>query len=137
MASSLFDSGREAFLTGGHVWGTTATRLQLNDNDTVAPLVATHDFLDDIVTAMVHESSNFTYPGTSAANGIADAVDVALTAVTGATVESIVIFKETGVNSTSTLLVYIDTVSPAFPFTPNGGDVTITWDAGANKIFRI
>jgi hypothetical protein len=141
MASSLYDSGRQAFLTANHTWGTTAARCHLHDNGTVdASQISTYDNLDDIVSGQLTngESSNLTYTTATPGNiGIADADDVSLTSVSGNTAEAIVIFKETGVDSTSTLLVYIDTVTPAFPFTPNGGDVTITWAGAANYIFKL
>jgi len=139
MANALFNAGKNAFLTGAHVWGTDNTRLILVDEGTDTPVPATDEDLADITAgARIAESGNFTY--TSAlpdADGSADADDVTLSSVSGATVESIVIFRETGTDATSTLLVYIDTVTPAFAFTPNGGDVTITWGGAPDYIFSI
>ena len=140
MANSLFDFGRGEFLIGNHVWATDATRLSLIDEGTVTPSLTTHEDLADIVSAVVAESANFTYTDQTAgdlADGIADADAVTLSSVTGATVESICIYKETAVDATSSLLVYLDTVTPAFPFSPNTGDVTITWAGTANKIFKL
>ncbi len=34
------------------------------------------------------------------------------------------------------LIAYIDTAT-GMPVTPNGGDITIAWDNGANKIFKL
>ena len=138
MANALFDFGRGAFLQGNHVWATDAARLHLHDEGVIVPNLTTHEDLADVVSGMVHESANFTYVDQTTADlddGIGDADQVDLTSVSGATVESIVIYRETGVDTTSTLLVYIDVVTPAFPFTPNGGDVSVVWDNGANKIF--
>lgn len=36
----------------------------------------------------------------------------------------------------SPLIAYIDTAT-GLPVTPNGGDITIAWDSGANKIFKL
>jgi len=67
---------------------------------------------------------------------VADAADVILSSVTGDTCEAIVIYKHTGTESTSRLIAYIDTAT-GLPVTPNGGDITIQWDSGANKIFKL
>jgi hypothetical protein len=58
-----------------------------------------------------------------------DAADVTFTAVTGATVEALVIYIDTGTPTTSPLVAYIDTSVTGLPVTPNGGDITITWNA--------
>ena len=65
----------------------------------------------------------------SVTNGIFDGADVTFTAVTGATVEALVIYVDTGVAGTSPLVAYIDTSVTGLPVTPNGGDITITWNA--------
>ena len=38
--------------------------------------------------------------------------------------------------STSQLVAYIDTAT-GLPVTPNGGNIQIVWDTGANKIFAL
>jgi len=69
--------------------------------------------------------------------GVFDAADITFTAVTaGSTVKAVVLYKDTGVNSTSPLIAYIDTIT-GFPLATNGGDISIVWDSGANKIFAL
>lgn len=51
-----------------------------------------------------------------------------LTAVTGATVEQIVVDAHQGTAAASLLIVFFDTAT-GLTLTPNGGDVTITWNA--------
>lgn len=68
--------------------------------------------------------------------GVADAADITFTAVSGATVEALIIYKDTGVSSTSNLIAYIDSAT-GLPATPNGGDITVTWDNSANRIFKL
>jgi len=54
------------------------------------------------------------------------------------------IYNPNGVNETSSfswstespLIAYIDTAT-GLAVTPNGGDITIAWDSGANKIFKL
>jgi hypothetical protein len=57
-------------------------------------------------------------------------------AVTGDQSEALVIYKDTGSAATSPLIAYIDTAT-GLPVTPNGADVTVTWDNGSNKIFKL
>lgn len=61
-------------------------------------------------------------------NGTFDAADVTYSAVTGNSVEAIVIYKDTGSAATSPLIAYIDS-GTGLPVTPNGGDITIAWNA--------
>ncbi|MEN9418433.1 MAG: hypothetical protein RI988_2053 [Pseudomonadota bacterium] len=62
-------------------------------------------------------------------NGTFDGADVTFTAVTGASVEALIIWIDTGTAGTSPLVAYIDTSVTGLPVTPNGGDITITWNA--------
>ncbi len=68
--------------------------------------------------------------------GAADGADVTFTSVSGPTIEAIVIYRDTGTEATSPLIAYIDTAT-GLPITPNGGDIIVTWDNGANKIFKV
>jgi hypothetical protein len=61
-------------------------------------------------------------------NGVFDAADVTFTAVTGASIEALIIWIDTGSNATSPLVAYIDTSVTGLPVTPNGGDISITWN---------
>lgn len=62
-------------------------------------------------------------------NGVFDGADVTFTAVTGASVEALVLYVDTGTAGTSPLVAYIDTSVTGLPVTPNGGDISITWNA--------
>lgn len=69
-------------------------------------------------------------------NGTFDGTDLTYTAVTGASVEAIVLYrKNAGANTTWPLIAYIDTGVTGLPVTPNGGNITITWNASG--IFTI
>jgi hypothetical protein len=62
-------------------------------------------------------------------NGVFDGADVTFTAVSGSTVEALVIYIDTGTAGTSRLIGFIDTGVTNLPVTPNGGDISITWSA--------
>lgn len=70
-------------------------------------------------------------------SGVFDAADVTFTAVAvdgTKTVAAVVIYKDTGVASTSPLIAYIDGFTAV---TPNGGDIVIAFDNGSSKIFAL
>ena len=62
-------------------------------------------------------------------NGVFDGADVTFTAGTGSSVEALVLYIDTGSAATSPLVAYIDTSVTGLPVTPNGGDISITWNA--------
>lgn len=135
MANALYDKGRQAFLEGDIDWINDDIRVILIDAADYTVNLATHDFLDDIpVAARVAVSSALS--GKTATDGVADANDVTFTSVTGDQSEALVIYKHTGTESTSNLIAYIDTAT-GLPVTPNGGDITVVWDNGSNKIFKL
>lgn len=135
MANALYAAGKQALLTAGINWTSDDIRVVLVDSADYTVNLATHDNLDDIpVAARVATSAALT--GKSATGGVADAADVTYTSVTGDSIEAAVIYKHTGVESTSTLIAYIDTAT-GLPVTPNGGDIVIQWDNGSAKIFAL
>lgn len=62
-------------------------------------------------------------------NGVFDGDNVTFSAVSGATVEALVIYIDTGTAGTSRLIAFIDTGVTGLPVTPNGGDITVSWNA--------
>lgn len=96
--------------------------------------LATHDFFNDVAAGA--RVATATLGTKSVTGGAFDAADVTFSAVTGDPSEALVIYKDTGTESTSALIMYIDTAT-GLGVTPNGGDITVTWDSGANKIFKI
>lgn len=135
MANALFDKARQRFLEGQFNWNTDTIKAALVDTGTYTPNLSAHEFLSDISSgARIAMSGAFT--GKTTTGGAADANDITYTSVTGPSIEAIVIFKDTGTDSTSPLIAYIDTAT-GLPITPNGGDIIVTWDNGANKIFKL
>jgi hypothetical protein len=137
MANALFAKGRESFLSQNPAldWDTHDIKVVLVDHGVDTPVPATDQYLSDIAAgARIATSGNLA--SKTVTDGVADAADITIATVSGATVESIVIYRDSGDQNTSSLIAYIDTAT-GLPFTPNGGDVTIQWDAGANKIFKL
>jgi len=137
MANALYGLGRERFLGGDLDWDAQDFRVILTDTADYTVSIDVHDMLDDVAAAARVKVSGALASKTKTL-GVADAADVTLTAVTGDPCEALVIYQHTGVESTSALVGYIDTTSDAsLPVTPNGGDITIVWDSGVNKIFKL
>lgn len=68
--------------------------------------------------------------------GTFDGDNLTYTAVTGNSVEALVLYrKNAGANTTWPLITYIDTGVTGLPVTPNGGNITITWNASG--IFKL
>lgn len=134
MANALFDSGRSKFLTADIDLDGTI-KLSFIDHGVDTPNVSTDDFYDDVSAGEIGVSGAFATKTFTA--GVFDADDVTVSAVSGAQFESIVIWQDTaGASSTDPLIAYIDTAT-GLPTTPNGGDITVAWDSGANKIFKL
>ena len=135
MANALFDFGRESFLDGNLDWSGTLIKAVLVDHGVDTPVPATDQDLADI-TAGARIATSAGFSSKTSTDGVADAADLTYSTVSGASVESIVIYFDSTVEATSTLIAFIDTAT-GLPVTPNGGDITVTWDSGANKIFKL
>jgi hypothetical protein len=135
MSNALYDLGREAFLAGDIAWDTDNIKCVLVDTADYTVNLATHQYLSD-VTAGGRVATSANLASKTIAAGVADAADVVLSSVSGDESEAIVIYQDTGVEGTSRLIAYVDTAT-GLPVTPNGGDITIQWDSGVNKIFKL
>lgn len=135
MANALYDKARQRFLEGSFNWNTDTIKALLVDTAAYTVNLSTHEFHSDVSgSAIIATSGAFASKTTT--GGAADAADVTFTSVSGASIEAIIIYKDTGVSGTSPLIAYIDTAT-GLPITPNGGDIIVTWDNGANKIFKL
>lgn len=135
MANALYDKGREAFLTGDIDWLNDNIKVTLVDTNDYTANLSTDQFYSSVpLAARIASSGNLS--SKTAASGVADAADVLFTSVTGDVSEALVIWQDTGVEASSRLIAYID-VASGLPVTPNGGDITVQWDNGSNKIFKL
>ncbi len=128
------------FAFGDIVWkasGGSNIQAALVDSADYTVDLANHEFrgTGTISTAAQEEiSGNFTLID-AALDGVLDANDITFTATSGDQCEGILVYKNTGSASTDLLLFWWDTAS-GLPVTL-GGDVTVSWDNGSNKIARI
>lgn len=135
MANTLYDFARQRFLEAQINWMTDVIKVLLIDTGAYTPQTSVHQYLADIpISARI--AGPVTLVSKSTAGGAADAADCTFTSVTGSSIESIVIYSDSGTEATSPLIAYIDTAT-GLPITPNGGDIIVTWDNGTNKIFKV
>lgn len=136
MANALFDPGREGFLDGSIDWDTDDVRVMLVASG--YSFDATDKFLSDIPATSYDNGRSAALASKTVTNGVADAADTSLTATAATASNALVIFKHTGSDATARLIAYIDTPTSGLPFTPAAGQtVNVTWDNGANKIFKL
>jgi|SRR5690349_3807843 len=150
MANALYDPGREGFLAGEIDWDTAVIKVALvRLTAGGAPVfTASQKFMSDL-TATHTVATN----GTSAAlasktvtSGVADAADqTPMFAAVPANANNhvLVVYQASAVTggadvaaTAQRLIAWIDT-GTNIPVVPNGGDINVAWDNGANKIFKL
>ena len=121
---------------------TAAANISLDQNDTTngpyCALVdtgtytysAAHDFYNDL-SGIAGTDQRISTPTVAAGTGLFDGDDLTYTAVVaGASIEALVVYrKNSGANTTWKLVFFEDTSVTGLPVTPNGGNITITWNA--------
>lgn len=105
---ALIDTGVYTYNSANEFWDTGGA------NDPIDAIVG---------TAQELTSKTFT-------NGVLDAADTTFTSVSGTTAEALILYvRNAGATTTWRLVAYIDTSVTGLPVTPNGGNITITWNA--------
>ena len=132
MANALYPKWKEAIIQATansalNGSGTTGVYCAMVDTGTYT-YNAAHEFyssLSGVVGTDQEIGATKTYT-----NGVFDGANLTYTAVSGATVEALVLYvKNAGANTTWRLVAYIDTGVTGLPVTPNGGDITVTFNA--------
>lgn len=147
MANALFNPGREGFLDGTIDFDTAVIKVVPVRSYTFS---AAHKFLSDVTTAggvlAVTLASSPALATKTVTDGVADAADLTpayASMASGASVPVLLLVQASAVtggadvaDTAVRLIAFLDT-GTNLPFTPNGGDINITWDNGANKIFKL
>ena len=139
MSNALYPLGREGFLAGEIDWNGATIKAALCRGYVYD---ATDEYVSDLTG--VTQVAVATLASPTVTQGVADAADVTLTAVpAGAACDSIIIYQASAVTggadvatTAQRLIAFVDTAT-GLPVTPNGGDISIAWDSGANKIFAL
>ena len=145
MANGFYQQGMKHFARGNIAWIADASPTSAENDAIRTALVdaadytvdlATHEFRDAAgLAAGIEETSGLMVLVDAAADGIVDASDVVFTGTTGDPCEGILVYQDEGSAAADRLLFWWDSAS-GLPVTL-GGDVTVQWDNGANKIAKI
>lgn len=131
MANAIYQEYKQNLLAG-----TSGYDLD-NDTTTDGPYCAlvdtgtytfsqTHEFYSSL-SGVVGTDQRITAP--TVANGTFDGGDLTYTSVSGNSVEGFVIYRHnSGANTTWPLVLYYDASGGGLPVTPNGGNITVTWN---------
>ena len=135
MANAFFDAyksetyGDAAGPGHGTVdWEADTIHAALIDAGTVDPAITTHQDWADLVSAVIGTTTAIASKTAVPAASVMtlDGGNMTYTAVSGASVEDVVVYKNSGSDATSLLIIDYDTAT-GLPVTPNGGDITVTW----------
>lgn len=132
MANKFYPKGAEKVLGAVNLSTDTIKAALLSDAYTYS---AAHEFLSDVSATVLDTAVTLT--SKSITGGVFDAADVVFALVApGANAKFVVLYVDTGVAGTSSLLYLVDTAT-GLTMATNGGDITAQWDNGANKIFSL
>lgn len=132
MANALYPLWKQEILKGtsnnllNSAEGATGVYAALVDTGTYTYSSA-HQFYSSLSGIVGTDQEILTKTQTS---GTFDGTDLTYTAVSGSSVEALVLYrKNAGANTTWPLILYLDTSVTGLPVTPNGGNIGVTWNA--------
>jgi hypothetical protein len=130
MASRVYPLAKQAFISGTLALPSVTVKVAILDNTYVYS--ATDQFRSAVASATIATSSALA--SKTVTNGVFDAADLTLSAVvTGHTIAALVLYSDTGNAATDPLICFVDGLSQA----TNGGDIVLSFDNGASKIFSL
>jgi hypothetical protein len=146
MANALYDKAREAFLKGQIDWTSDTIKVALVSN-LYTPNLQSDDVLSKLPTGSII-GTPVLLDGRSASDGIADGLDVTFNDVTvtssTGTLNAIVIYKARSASDVSDLpavasplIAYLNQINGLPITSASNNSITIHWDNGTNKIFKL
>ena len=126
MANAIYPKAKEKFLDALIDIPTDTIKIALIDTGTYT-YSSTDEFWSAASAALVGTAA--TLASKTITNGVFNADDVTFTSVTGASVEALIIFKDTGTAATSPLIMYLDVAASGLPVTPNGNNIDVQFNA--------
>lgn len=148
MTNQLYDPGREGILDGTISMSVGVIKVGLVRLTAAgAPVfTASQKFMSDLLATHTLAATSAALASKVYTSGVFDAADLApaFSAVAANSQNHVlVLFQASAVtggadvaNTAQRLIAWMDT-GTLLPVVPNGGDINITWDNGANKIFKL
>ena len=141
MANAVFPKAKEGFLEGGIDLDTAAIKVALVRGYTYN---AAHEFVSDVTATGTLHATSAALASITLTDGVFDAADITFTTpASNGTDHALLIFQSSAVaggadvaSSSQRVVAWIDT-GTGIPIKPAGGDITVVWDNGSNKIFSL
>jgi hypothetical protein len=129
VASVVYPKYKEALLSGSSNISLSSGTVKVILIDTADYTYSSaHDMLDDVPSA-ARVATSGALANKTVTNGTFDSDDPSFTGVTGDQSEALIYYIDTGTESTSRLVAYVDSASSGLPMTPNGGNINVTQNA--------
>ena len=142
MANAVFPKAKEGFLDGSIDLDTAVIKVALVRGYTYS---SAHSTVSQVTGAgaTLHATSG-ALTSKTVTDGVFDAADVTFTTpASSASDHALLLFQSSAStggadvsSSSQRLIAWIDT-GTGIPIKPAGGDITVVWDSGANKIFSL
>lgn len=125
MANAIYPKAKQKFLDALIDMPTDTIKIALIDTG-----VYTYNSADEFWSSAsaAEIGTSVTLASKTITNGVFDADNVTFTSVTGASVEALIIYKDTGSAATSPLIMYIDVAASGLPVTPNGNNIDVQFN---------
>lgn len=131
----LYPSAKQAFLSGQLNWLTDPIVAVLVGTQYYTYSDAHATLLDLPLQARIAVTTG-TLANRTAALGVADADDASFGSVIGNMGNAIMLCTDTGSDSTSLLIAYLD-AGAGVPVNPDGSIINVAWSNGDTKIFAL
>lgn len=134
MSNTMYPSARTAFLTGSLDWVGQSFSVAALDHAGYNP---SNENLDDLAGVLATAAIT---GRVALVNGVADADDLTISGVSALdTVRALVIYRDTGTASTSTLVAWIDETADSTPLErpSDGSPIPIVWSNTPERVFRL
>jgi hypothetical protein len=135
VANAIYTKAKQGLWSGDFNVPSNTMKVTLIDAGNYTVAISTDRYMNtNTVPSAARVGSHQTLGSKTVTDGVFDAADVTFTAVSGASVEAIIIWKDGGDGGSTAsgtndlLLIYIDT-GTNLPVTPNGGDIAVAWNA--------
>ena len=136
MANFIYGKAKQSLLNGEFNISSDSLKVLLV-TDSYVPNQNADQFVSNISSSYIKQRTSSLTNVTNIL-GVIDADDVLVASYSGLPFKALVIYKDSGTDSTSRLLAYIDTAT-GIPFLGINAvtDITINWSNGSNKIISL
>lgn len=142
MTSAVYPKALEGFIKGAIDLDTAVIKAALVRSYTYS---ASHEFMSDVTGGGggTVNASSAALGTITVASGVFDAADTTITTTASATNHILIVYQSSAVTGgadvaagSQRLVAFIDT-GTGLPIQPGTGDVSVTFDNGTNKIFKL